>query len=81
MFHPRATATAFGMFVLLGTIGSANAAVTYCAHYIGGPERVSPGAPRSQCDFATLKECRASVRERGGGTCYRQGHVARSLGR
>jgi len=80
MRHPRATTVASAIFVLLCTIGSANA-VTYCAHYIGGPERVSPGAPRSQCDFATLQDCRASVRERGGGTCYRQGHVARSLGR
>lgn len=80
MRHPRVTAVASGMFVILCTIGSANA-VTYCAHYIGGPERVSPGAPRSVCEFASLADCRASVRERGGGTCYRQGHVARSLGR
>jgi hypothetical protein len=80
MRHPRATAVASGMFVILCTIGSANA-VTYCAHYIGGPERLGATAPRSQCEFATLKDCRASVRERGGGTCYRHGHVARALGR
>ena len=77
---PQATAAASAMFVILCTMGSANAA-TYCAHFIGGPERVSPGAPRSECEFASLKDCRAKVRERGGGTCYRQGHVARSLGR
>jgi len=80
MRHPRATTVAFATFAILCTVGSANA-VTYCAHYIGGPERVAPGSPRSQCDFASLQDCRASVRERGGGTCYRQGHVARSLGR
>ena len=80
MRHPRTTAAASALFVILCTIGSAKA-VTYCAHYVGGPERVSPGAPRSACDFATLQDCRASVRERGGGTCYRQGHVARSIGR
>ena len=80
MLRRSTTATVLGLSAILWTIGSANAAV-YCAHYIGGPERVSPGSPRSQCDFATLKECRASVRERGGGTCYRQGHLARSLGR
>jgi hypothetical protein len=80
MFHARTTATALGLSAILGIIGSANAA-TYCAHYIGGPERVAPDAPRSVCEFRTLKECRASVRERGGGTCYEQGHMPRSLGR
>jgi len=80
MSHPRITTVASAMFVVLCTIGSANA-VTYCAHYVGGPERLPAEAARSQCNFATLQDCRASVRERGGGTCYRQGHVARSLGR
>ena len=80
MLRPRTTAAILGMSAILCIIGSANAA-TYCAHYVGGPERVSPGSPRSECVFATLQDCRASVRERGGGTCYRQGHVARSIGR
>jgi hypothetical protein len=53
--------------VILFTIGSANAA-NYCAHYVGGHERVGSGA-RSQCHFASLSDCRASVRERGGGRC------------
>jgi hypothetical protein len=76
----KIVATVLGAGAILCIVSSANAA-TYCAHYIGGPERVAAGAPRSQCEFSTLKECRASVRERGGGTCYRKGHVPRSLGR
>ena len=80
MFLARTAATALGLSAVLGIIGSANA-TTYCAHYIGGPERVIAGAPRSECEFKTLHECRASVRERGGGTCYAQGHLPRSLGR
>jgi hypothetical protein len=66
--------------VILWSVGSANAK-TYCAHYIGGPERIDPNAPRSQCAFATLADCRASVRDRGGGTCYRKGTGPRQLGR
>jgi hypothetical protein len=65
---------------ILCNVGSANAK-TYCAHYIGGPERIAPNAPRSQCVFATLVDCRASVRERGGGTCYAKGSQPRELGR
>lgn len=55
---------------IICTIGSGNAA-TYCAKYVGGPERMASGA-RSQCEFSTLKECRASVRARGGGHCYKK---------
>jgi hypothetical protein len=66
--------------VILFGAASANAK-TYCAHYVGGPERMDPNAPRSQCVFATLADCRASVRERGGGTCYRKGSSPRELGR
>ena len=69
-----------GFCVILCSVGSANAK-TYCAHYIGGPERIDPNAPRSQCVFATLADCRASVKERGGGTCYRKGSGPRQLGR
>jgi hypothetical protein len=50
------------VILCLCSVGSANAK-TYCAHYIGGPERIDPNAPRSQCVFATLAECRASVRK------------------
>jgi len=53
---------------ILGSVASVNAK-TYCAHYVGGPERMAENAPRSQCVFATLADCRASVRKRGGGTC------------
>lgn len=56
----------------LCTAGVANAA-KYCAKYVGGEERVGSGA-RSQCEFATLQECRASVRDRGGGKCYKMAH-------
>jgi hypothetical protein len=65
---------------ILCSVGSANAK-TYCAHYIGGPERLAADAPRSQCLFTTRAECRASVRERGGGTCYAKGSKPRELGR
>ena len=65
---------------ILGGVASVNAK-TYCAHYVGGPERMAENAPRSQCVFATLADCRASVRKRGGGTCYRKGSGPRELGR
>ena len=71
MFRPITITTAVG--IIFCAMVSANAA-TYCAKYVGGPERVGSG-DRSQCDFATLKECRASVRARGGGTCYRKGNL------
>jgi len=69
MFRPIMIAAALGIF--LGTLGAANAA-TYCASYVGGPERETS---RSQCHFSSLAECRASVRARGGGHCYRKGHL------
>jgi len=69
MFRPIIMAAALG--IVLGTIGAANAA-TYCASYVGGPERATS---RSVCHFASLADCRASVRERGGGHCYRKGHL------
>jgi hypothetical protein len=70
MFRSAMIATILGTCLFAG---SANAA-TYCAKYVGGAERVDSGA-RSQCNFATLKECRASVRARGGGKCYKQGRL------
>jgi hypothetical protein len=71
MFRSITVATAMG--IILCTLASANAA-TYCAKYVGGPERIDSG-DRSQCNFATLKECRASVRARGGGKCYNKGKL------
>ena len=63
------TMAAAALAVTLGGIASADAA-TYCASYVGGPEKA--GA-RSQCAFASLNACRASVRHRGGGHCYMMG--------
>jgi hypothetical protein len=54
--------------VILYSTGPANAAA-YCASYVGGPEKAHG---RSTCEFATLKACRASVRNRGGGHCYKK---------
>lgn len=68
MFRPITIAAVLS----LGIVGPTNAA-TYCAKYVGGQERVGSGA-RSQCEFSTLQECRASVRERGGGRCYKMAH-------
>jgi hypothetical protein len=51
---------------------SANAK-PYCASYVGGPERAHS---RSVCHFATLHDCRASVRARGGGHCYKKGQMS-----
>jgi|NGEPerStandDraft_6_1074524.scaffolds.fasta_scaffold276876_1 hypothetical protein len=61
-------ATVMGMGAFLG---SADAA-TYCAKYVGGPERLGSVA-HSHCGFSTLEECRSSVRARGGGKCYQKG--------
>lgn len=57
--------------VVLPCVPNVASAATYCAHYIGGAERKTEGAHRSQCTFASLSECRASVRARGGGKCYK----------
>jgi hypothetical protein len=80
MFHLKRITTVMAMGVALLAMGPANAA-TYCAHFAGGSERIGAGTPRSQCKFSSLQECRASVRERGGGTCYRMGPLARATGR
>jgi hypothetical protein len=65
MFRSLTIAMAF-VFILCG-VGFADAA-TYCASFVGGKEKA--GA-RSQCAFATLHACRAHVRHRGGGHCYK----------
>jgi len=69
MFHRISAAVVLSL--VFCTV-DANAA-TYCAKFVGGPERVASG-DRGQCDFATLKECRAAVRARGGGTCHKMAH-------
>jgi hypothetical protein len=66
MFRSITLAMALG--IILYSAGYANAA-TYCASFVGGKEKA--GA-RSQCAFATLGACRAHVRHRGGGHCYRK---------
>ena len=65
----RSVIMAAALAVTLGGVSSADAA-TYCASYVGGKEKA--GA-RSQCVFATMSACRASVRHRGGGHCYMRG--------
>ena len=65
----RSITMAAALAVMLGGTGSADAA-TYCASYVGGKEKA--GA-RSQCVFASMSACRASVRQRGGGHCYMRG--------
>ena len=65
----RSITMAAALAVTLVGMASADAA-TYCASYTGGPEKA--GA-RSQCVFASLNACRASVRHRGGGHCYMMG--------
>jgi hypothetical protein len=45
--------------------GSANAA-KYCAQLRGATAEGHP-----DCSFSTLDKCRARVRHRGGGHCYR----------
>ena len=64
-------ATVLWMSAIICTVAPANAA-TYCASYVGGPERAHG---RSVCHFATLQECRTSVRERGGGHCYKKAQM------
>lgn len=69
MLRPFMIATVVGIGAIL-TINSAEAATSYCARYTGGKERVTSGE-HAHCGFASLKACRASVRERGGGHCYK----------
>jgi hypothetical protein len=64
----RSITIAMALCIILGGVGSADAA-TYCASFVGGHEKA--GA-RSQCKFATLDACRAHVRHRGGGHCYKR---------
>ena len=67
----RSMGMAMVLSIMTFGMGSAEAA-RYCASYIGGPEKAEA---RSNCTFASLKACRASVRERGGGKCYKKGQM------
>ena len=69
MLRPLMIATVLAIGALL-TINSAEAATSYCARYVGGKERMTSGA-HAHCGFTSLKACRASLRERGGGHCYK----------
>jgi hypothetical protein len=64
----RSITIASALSIILFSMSSADAA-TYCASFVGGKEKA--GA-RSQCVFATLDACRAKVRARGGGHCYKR---------
>lgn len=48
---------------------SANAAAKFCAQLRGA---TASGHP--DCSFSTLEACRARVRHRGGGHCYKLTH-------
>ncbi len=67
----RSLTMAMALGVTMFGVSSAEAA-KYCASYKGGPEKAEA---RSSCEFDTLKACRASVRARGGGKCYKQGKM------
>jgi hypothetical protein len=53
--------------VLLGTLAHAIAATApvYCAQLRGA------AAEKPECTFQTMGECRASVKAKGGGHCYK----------
>ena len=57
------------MFLSMGIVvypqGSANAADTYCAKAVGADET-------PDCSFSNIKDCRASLKAKGGGRCYKQ---------
>jgi hypothetical protein len=61
-FITLATILGITAAVLYGQ-GPVNAA-TFCAQHVGA-------TPERDCSFSTLKECRASIRAKGGGHCYR----------
>jgi hypothetical protein len=60
-----ATMMLLSMGFVLYPQGSANAA-RYCAQLRGATAEGHP-----DCSFSTLDKCRARVRHRGGGHCYR----------
>ena len=60
-----ATTMLLSMGFVIFPQGSANAA-KYCAQLRG-----ATAAGHPDCSFSTLDKCRARVRHRGGGHCYR----------
>ena len=60
-----ATMMLLSMVFVLYPAGSANAA-NFCAQLRGAKAEGHP-----DCSFSTLDKCRARVRHRGGGHCYR----------
>jgi hypothetical protein len=69
MFRAKVIAAALGL-VFCGA--SAAEAAKYCAAFVGGPEMKSA---RSQCKFSSLTACRESIRNRGGGHCYKSARL------
>ncbi len=67
----RAMTVVAGLSLFLCGASAADAA-KYCAAYVGGPEMKHA---RSQCKFASMVACRESVRNRGGGHCYKMGRM------
>jgi hypothetical protein len=56
------------MFLSMGIVlypRSSNAADTYCAKAVG-----ANAVP--DCSFSNVKDCRASLKAKGGGRCYKQ---------
>ncbi len=65
VIHLVATTIFLSMGIVLYPQGSANAAA-YCAQY----SATAGGGPN--CTFATIKDCRAAVKAKGGGRCYKK---------
>lgn len=59
--------TLLAMDLVLSSQDTASAA-TFCAQLRGAKAAGEP-----DCSFATLEACRARVKHRGGGHCYKQG--------
>jgi hypothetical protein len=59
--------TLLSLGLVLGSLETASAA-TFCAQLRGAKAAGEP-----DCSFATLDACRARVKHRGGGHCYKQG--------
>jgi hypothetical protein len=64
MFRFAIVAAILVMAAVISTQRPANAA-TFCAQHVGA-------SPERDCSFTTLKDCRAAIRAKGGGRCYRK---------
>lgn len=62
------------MGLILGAQDSANAA-KFCAQLRG-----AKAAGQPDCSFSTLEACRARIRHRGGGHCYKLTHQSMMRG-